>query len=182
FFLSHMKQTAAHLHGHPCIIAYTIFNEGWGQFNSDEAYGILKAEEPDRLIDTTSGWFAGNRSDFDSEHVYFRTKKLNPGIRPMLLSECGGFVYDTDPQTGKGPVWGYGRCRSSQELTARIADMYRRMVLPAVGKGLCGCIFTQLSDVENELNGLVTYDRTVVKADPDVLRRISEEICHELNN
>ena len=182
FFLSHMRQTADHLHGHPCVVAYTVFNEGWGQFNSDEAYDILKAEEPDRLIDTTSGWFAGNRSDFDSEHVYFRTKKLNPGIRPMLLSECGGFVYDTDPQTGKGPVWGYGRCRSSQELTARIVDMYRRMVLPAVGKGLCGCIFTQLSDVENELNGLVTYERTFVKADPDALKKISDEILMELNS
>jgi len=182
FFLSHMRQTAAHLHGHPCIIAYTIFNEGWGQFNSDEAYDILKAEEPDRLIDTTSGWFAGSRSDFDSEHIYFRTKKLRPGVRPMLLSECGGFVFDADPQTKKGPVWGYGRCRSSQELTARIVDMYRRMVLPAVGKGLCGCIFTQLSDVENELNGLVTYDRTFVKADPDALKKISDEILMELNS
>ena len=69
FFLSHMKQTADHLHGHPCIIAYTVFNEGWGQFNSDEAYDILKDEEPERLIDTTSGWFAGSRSDFDSEHI-----------------------------------------------------------------------------------------------------------------
>ncbi|MBQ5341781.1 MAG: glycoside hydrolase family 2, partial [Oscillospiraceae bacterium] len=182
FFLSHMRQTADHLHGHPCVVAYTVFNEGWGQFNSDEAYDILKAEEPDRLIDTTSGWFAGSRSDFDSEHIYFRTKKLRPGVRPMLLSECGGFVFDADPQTKKGPVWGYGRCRTSQELTARIVDMYRRMVLPAVGKGLCGCIFTQLSDVENELNGLVTYERTFVKADPDALKKISDEILMELNS
>ena len=60
--------------------------------------------------------------------------------------------------------------------------MYRRMVLPAVGKGLCGCIFTQLSDVENELNGLVTYDRTFVKADPDALKKISDEILMELNS
>ena len=182
FFLSHMRQTASHLHGHPCVIAYTIFNEGWGQFNSDEAYGILKANEPDRLIDTTSGWFAGGMSDFNSEHVYFRTKKLKPGSRPMLLSECGGFVFDADPQTKKGPVWGYGRCRSSQELTDRIIDMYRRMVLPAVRKGLCGCIFTQLSDVENELNGLVTYDRSFVKADPDALKTISDEIARELKS
>ena len=176
FFLNHMKETARRLHGHPCIVAFTVFNEGWGQFNSDSAYEILKAEEPERLIDTTSGWFAQSLSDFDSEHVYFRTVTLHPMKRPMLLSECGGFVYDTRPGKRNGMVWGYGKCRSSEELTDRIADMYRRMVIPAVEKGLCGCIYTQLSDVENELNGLVSYDRNEVKVSVERIREITKDI------
>ncbi len=181
FFIRHMTETAEHLHSHPCVIAFTVFNEGWGQFNADEAYDLLKAQEPSRLIDAASGWFAQSKSDFDSEHVYFRTKKLRPGTRPMLLSECGGFVLDTDPENRKGSVWGYGKCTSSEELTARIEDMYERMVIPAVGRGLCGSIYTQISDVENELNGLTTYDRTRIKVDAARMKKLSEEIYSALN-
>lgn len=182
FFIRHMLGTAEHLHSHPCVVAFTVFNEGWGQFNSDDAYEMLKNKEPGRLIDSASGWFSQEKSDLDSEHVYFRVRKLKPDRRPMLLSECGGFVFDTDPGKRKGPVWGYGKCGSSEQLTARIEDMYRRMVIPAICRGLCGSIYTQLSDVENELNGLVTYDRTRLKVDAARMRRLSEEIYSMLND
>lgn len=182
FFLEHMRQTAAYLHEHPCVIAFTIFNEGWGQFNSDAAYRMLKTEEPSRLIDSTSGWFAQSESDFDSEHVYFKTVSLKPGERPMFLSECGGFVYDVHPHERKGAVWGYGRCLDSSELTQRIEDIYRKMIIPAIGKGLCGSIYTQLSDVENELNGLLTYDRREVKVNVKKMRELSDEICRTLKD
>jgi len=179
FFLTHMLKTADRLYGHPCVVVYTIFNEGWGQFNSSQAYDMLKERDPSRLIDTASGWFVPERSDFDSVHIYFRTVRLKPDIRPMLLSECGGFIYETEP--GKnGRVWGYGRCESSQALTERIRSMYRKMVIPAVKDGLCGCIYTQLSDVESEINGLVTYDRETVKADPGGIREIAGWIRKEL--
>ena len=176
FFIDHMVRTADHLDKHPCIAVYTIFNEGWGQFESDRMYDILKERDPGRLIDSTSGWFAQQKSDFDSAHVYFKEKKLEPGKRPMLLSECGGFILDMDPDRKKGPVWGYGRCRDPLELTGRMERMYIKMVLHAVSKGLCGCIYTQLSDVENELNGLVTYDRKKIKADIPRLQKMSMRI------
>ncbi|MBP0985806.1 MAG: hypothetical protein J6P39_02215 [Oscillospiraceae bacterium] len=182
FFIDHMVKTAAHLDGHPCIAVYTIFNEGGGQFESDRMYEILKERDTGRLIDSTSGWFAQQKSDFDSEHVYFREKELEPGRRPMLLSECGGFILDMDPGRKKGPVWGYGRCKDPLELTGRMERMYVKMVLRAVKKGLCGCIYTQLSDVENELNGLVTYDRKKIKVDIPRLQKISMRIDETLRN
>ena len=179
FFIKHMTDTADHLKGHPCIAAYTIFNEGWGQFNSSRVYDILKERCGSALIDTASGWFTADKSDFDSEHVYFREKRLKPGRRPMLLSECGGFIFRASKTAADGPAWGYGKCRSSEEYTEKIEHMYRHMVIPAIRKGLCGSVFTQLSDVENELNGLVTYDRKMIKADVGRMRNISQMIAEE---
>ena len=94
FFVEHCQKTVELLYSHPCVIAYTIFNEGWGQFDSDSLYDKFKEWDQSRLIDSTSGWFAQNKSDFDSRHIYFRTPKLKKGGksgRPLLISECGGY-------------------------------------------------------------------------------------------
>ncbi len=181
FFEKYMKDTITHLYNHPCVIAYTIFNEGWGQFDGDRMYEVAKELDPTRLYDTASGWFAGRKSDFDSEHVYFRNKKLKPKNRPMLLSECGGFTYKVDGHLFKeDKSYGYGNCKDSRELTVRITDMYRAMVLPAISNGLCGCIYTQLSDVEEEINGLYTYDREVCKVEKEEIYKLAKLIEHSL--
>ncbi|MBO4359960.1 MAG: glycoside hydrolase family 2 [Eubacteriaceae bacterium] len=180
FFVKHMQETAFRLYGHPCVIAYTVFNEGWGQFNADSCYRTLRELDPTRLIDTASGWFEPGLTDLDSVHVYFRAKELSPSAaRPMLLSECGGFTLDID-RKHRGVRWGYGRCRSPEKLTRRIEAMYRKMVIPAIEKGLCGCIYTQLCDVENEINGLYTYDRSVCKVIPERLAALSEVLYSTL--
>ena len=177
FFEKYMKNTIMHLHNHPCIIAYTIFNEGWGQFDGDRMYEVAKALDPTRLYDTASGWFAGKKSDFDSEHVYFRNKKLKPKYRPMFLSECGGFTYKVEGHLFKtDKSYGYGNCKDSRELTVRIIDMYKAMVIPAIKNGLCGCIYTQLSDVEEEINGLYTYDREVCKVEKEEMKKLADLI------
>jgi beta-galactosidase/beta-glucuronidase len=90
-FLEHMEATVRHLYNHPCICYWTIFNEGWGQFDADAAYEKLKAIDSSRFIDSTSGWFWQSKSDVDSYHVYFKKVDLKPGIRPMVLSEFGGY-------------------------------------------------------------------------------------------
>ncbi len=181
-FEKHMKETILHLYNHPCVIAYTIFNEGWGQFDSDAMYEKAKALDLDRLIDTTSGWYAQQKSDFDSEHIYFRLKKLKMKKRPKLLSECGGFKYlDKDHFQGC-KEYGYGSCANSEELTKRIVNMYEKMVLPYIGQGLCGCVYTQLSDVEGEINGLYTYDRVVCKVEKEQMKDLSERIIQKIEN
>lgn len=178
FFEQHMKDTIQNLYNHPCIVGYTIFNEGWGQFEADRMYEIAKATDPSRWFDTTSGWFAKKKSDFDSRHVYFRNKKLKGKEKPLFLSECGGFSYQlTEHCYSPEKSYGYGTCHSEEELTDRIIQMYRRMVLPAVAEGLCGCVYTQVSDVEEEINGLYTYDREVCKVDKAAMRRLAEELC-----
>ncbi len=176
FFLRHSEETLRHLHNHPCVVAYTIFNEGWGQFRADEVYDRLKAVDPTRLYDATSGWFTQHRSDFDSEHIYFRTKRMTPGKRPLLVSECGGYTLDTAGRTDGKKAYGYGKCRDSGELTGRIVEMYREMILPAIKDGLCGCVYTQLSDVEGEINGLYTYDRRQCKVDKTAMQGLAEEL------
>ena len=176
FFLRHSEDTLRHLYNHPCVVMYTIFNEGWGQFRSDEAYDRLKSVDPTRLYDSTSGWFAQKRSDFDSEHIYFRTADLKPKKRPMLLSECGGYTLDTAGRTDGKKNYGYGKCKDSSELTLRIVHMYREMVIPSISAGLCGCVYTQLSDVEGEINGLYTYDRKTCKVDKKAMLALADEL------
>lgn len=183
FFEKHMKDTIKHLYNHPCVALYTIFNEGWGQFESDRMYEIAKGLDSSRLYDSTSGWFAGKKSDFDSEHVYFRNKKLKPKIRPMYLSECGGYVYKISEHCfNPDKTYGYGTCKNSNELTDRIVHMYEKMVFPAINKGLCGVVYTQLSDVEDEVNGLYTYDREECKVDKEKMVKLKEKICEILKS
>ncbi|MBQ7138994.1 MAG: glycoside hydrolase family 2 [Clostridia bacterium] len=168
--------TICHLYDHPCVIGYTIFNEGWGQFDADRLYRKFKALDPTRFWDTASGWFIPKETDVDSKHVYFRNKKLKPGKRPMFLSECGGYARKID-----GHLWnpagnyGYGKTETEEQLTAAIGKMYAEMVNPVIPAGLCGVVYTQLSDVEDEINGLYTYDRQVCKVDGERMRAILRE-------
>lgn len=177
FFIEHSKETQDYLYNHPSIVAYTIFNEGWGQFNSDEMYRLLKDRDPSRLYDSASGWFKQKRNDFDSLHIYFRLKRLKPKKKPMIVSECGGYVYNPN---NSDVSWGYGKCYSKDELTSKIEKLYETMILPRVSKGLVGVIYTQLSDVEGEVNGLYTFDRKILKVDKERMLKIREKIEEHL--
>jgi len=180
-FEKHMLETQEHLYNHPCIIAYTIFNEGWGQFESDRMYAFAKKTDSTRLYDSTSGWFWQNDSDFDSYHVYFGDKKPQPYMRPMLISEFGGCTYVVPGHIyAKYNSYGYGSCKDEKELSEKIAEKYEELILPVVKAGACGCVYTQLSDVEDEVNGFYTYDRKVCKVEPAKMRDIAEKIKNEL--
>ena len=132
FFLEHSKQTIQHLHNHPCVVYYTIFNEGWGQFNANYAYKVLKQVDSSRIYDTASGWFKNPKSDVESDHIYFKTPSLIDRAKkckkPLIISECGGYTLAV-----KNHLWnpkakyGYGSCNSSQELTQKIVEMYQKM-------------------------------------------------------
>ncbi len=173
FFLYYSKKTIRHLSSHPCIIAYTIYNEGWGQQASSLSYHTLKQEDPDRLFDTASGWFRSETSDFDSEHIYFRNAVLMGLKRVLLLSECGGYTRKIEGHVYKEDgKYGYGKTESEEELTSAIIRMHEKMTIPSIRNGLCGVVMTQLSDIEEEINGLYTYDRQVCKVDK---KRIQEE-------
>lgn len=176
-FQQHMTGLQAHLYNHPCVIAYTIFNEGWGQFRADEQYALAKKNDPTRLYDATSGWFAQKDSDFDSFHVYFGDGRPQPGKRPMLLSEFGGYTLEAPGHIySKYASYGYGGCEDSAELSRRIRERYEELVLPVIPAGCCGAVYTQVSDVEDELNGLYTYDRKICKADAAVMAEIARSI------
>ena len=175
FFLRHCLDTQAQLWNHPCVVLYTIFNEGWGQHHTSAVYRHLKEHDPGRLYISASGWFKGYESDLDSDHVYFRNRALRPGQRPLLLSECGGYsramaghMYRPDKR------YGYGAAESEEALGERISQLWREMVHPAIAAGLCGVVYTQLYDVEEEINGLFTYDRQLCKVNAALLRGLNQ--------
>lgn len=181
-FKEHTRNTIAHLYNHPCIVAYTIFNEGWGQFNSDELYDYVKSLDSTRLVDSTSGWYAQEKNDFDSQHIYFRLKRLQVQDRPLFVTECGGYKYMEKDHFFGVKEYGYGTCKDQDDLTNRIKNMYEKMILPYIKDGVCGCIYTQLSDVEGEINGLYTYDRAVCKVNKQEMQEIARKIEVEIGS
>lgn len=176
-FIAHMYETQRHLYNHPCIVAYTIFNEGWGQFESDRIYELAKREDPSRLYDAASGWFVQSKNDFDSHHVYYGNDHPKPVKRPMLLSEFGGYSYLV-PEHNYAiySSYGYGVCKDEEELAERIEARYAELLYPVVKDGACGCVYTQLSDVEDEINGLYTYDRKICKVNPQHMQNIAKKL------
>ncbi|MCR5088625.1 MAG: glycoside hydrolase family 2 [Oscillospiraceae bacterium] len=169
-FICSMEATARHLGSHPCICLWTIFNEGWGQFCADDAYSVLKAMDSDRWIDSTSGWFHQNKSDVDSLHIYFDRLHLGKKPLPQLLSEFGGYVWkDPEHSFNTEKTYGYRKYSSRRKLVCALRKVYSEL-LPLVREGLCGAIYTQVSDVEDETNGLMTYDREVLKVRPEELQ------------
>ena len=176
-FIKHVENTIEQIYNHPSIVAYTIFNEGWGQFESDHMYDYVKSLDSTRLADSTSGWFAQDKNDFDSEHIYFKAIEVEPKERPMFMSECGGYSMAVEGHYySKYNVYGYGGSDDYSKLTEDILKLYDVMILPAAPRGMCGCIYTQLSDVEDEINGLYTYDRKVCKVDKEKMAAMAKQL------
>ena len=182
FFLIHGELTLQHLHNHPCIVLYTLFNEGWGQHDTQNLYRHFKAMEPSRIWNAASGWFKSSDSDVQAEHVYFGSLKLKPnGRRPLLLTEFGGYSWALEGHRfNPDEEYGYRKYQTAAEFQQALARLYREEILPQIKDGLCGTILTQLSDVEEETNGLVTYDRKVIKADRAEMQNIARELMAQI--
>ena len=171
-----LEATVEALRGHPCIGCWVPFNEGWGQFDAAQAVETLRTLDPDRLVDEASGWYDQGGGDVDSRHNYFYPLHLRPGRRTVALSEYGGIAW---PMPGHEPprrTYGYGTAKSRAELTGRYRKLQLETVLPQLRNGLSALVYTQVSDVEDEVNGLFTYDRQVVKPDPAAVRAVNEAL------
>ncbi len=173
-----LAEMVTHLHNHPCVCYYTIFNEGWGQYDADRIHKEMKALDPTRVWDATSGWFAEQNSDVTSEHVYFRklALKADPN-RPCVLSEFGGYSWKLPEHSfNLDQTYGYKKFTDRDAFVQALENLYRKEVIPAIRNGLCAAVLTQVSDVEDETNGLVTYDRQVVKVDQTLMHALSDEL------
>ena len=177
-FIERCKSTVSQLFSFPSIVYWTIFNEGWGQFDSALLYQIIRKSDPDRVIDATSGWYDTGAGDVQSIHKYNGKYTFEPSSRPVILSEFGGFACRV-PEHVYNPsrTYGYGTMKDCALLEQRIKRVYREEILPAIDKGLCGCIYTQLSDVEDEINGLLTWDRKERKILENLLPSNRMETC-----
>ncbi|MBQ8541295.1 MAG: glycoside hydrolase family 2 [Clostridia bacterium] len=164
------------LYNHPSVCLYTIFNEGWGQHNAESLYKKMKEKDPSRIWNTASGWFKTKMSDVDSEHVYFKKVNLTQkGEKPLLLTEFGGYSCKIEEHSfNLEKTYGYKKFTDCNAFCDALESLYKNEVVPSVEKGLSGSILTQLSDVEDETNGLVTYDRQVAKVDPERMLEIKQ--------
>ena len=172
-FEDSMRKTIAHLYNTPSVLLYTIFNEGWGQFCADKMFKIAKDLDPTRIYDATSGWFWQNESDLDSLHVYFKPLKKQPkSSRPLFISEFGGYSLRVENHVTSEKNYGYKNFSDSDSLQRALGELYLKQALPLVKEGLCGLVYTQIADVEDETNGLLTYDRKIQKVDGDQMKEI----------
>ena len=176
-FLKAMEDTVRLLNNHPSICLWTIFNEGWGQFCADEAYERLKTLDDSRFVDSTSGWFHQRKSDVDSLHIYFKKLRLGQKDRPQLLSEFGGYSFKIQEHSfNLKQTYGYKNFEDQEEFEKSLLALYEE-VYQLAKKGLSGAVYTQVSDVEDETNGLLTYDRKVLKVKSKEFKTLMEKIC-----
>lgn len=176
-FIDTMEQTVLALYNHPSICLWTIFNEGWGQFDGNEMYKRLSALDKSRIIDTASGWFFCKESDIVSPHVYFKKIRVKPQKKPVLISEFGGYAHAVEGHIfNEGKAYGYRTFKSIDDFRTALNTLYTEQIIPAVPYGLCGAIYTQVSDVEDEINGILTYDRRICKLKAEDMLPIAETL------
>ena len=164
------------LYNCPCIAMWVPFNEGWGQFDSTVAYNLLKEWDPTRTVDAASGWHPCGDSDVISKHIYFTPIRVHAGDKPWLLTEFGGYALKTPGHTWNERAFGYRVYPSKEKLTAAYQKLFNKVIIPQIKTGLAATVYTQVTDVEDEINGLMTYDRQVAKIDPAVLQKINEKV------
>lgn len=177
-FVSLMRGTVNALHNFPSVLYYTIFNEGWGQFSADAMYDALKEQDPTRIADATSGWFWQKRSDVYSHHIYFKRLKhaKDKGDRPRVISEFGGYSCKILEHTFGEKEYGYKTYDTPEELEAAILELYGTEVAELVREGASAFVYTQISDVEDEINGFMTYDRRVLKVNAQKIKACMTEL------
>jgi beta-galactosidase/beta-glucuronidase len=170
-FYAELKAMIDQKGNHPSIVFWVPFNEGWGQFESAKVTDWIKGYDPTRLISSTSGWADRGAGDVHDIHVY-----PGPGVpkveakRAGVLGEYGGLGLPVRGHTWQDEKnWGYRSYTNAQDLTRAYGNLIRKMHPMTGDQGLAAAVYTQTTDVEIEVNGLLTYDREVMKMDRKVV-------------
>jgi len=163
-----LKRTIDQFYNHPCIVMWVPFNEGWGQYDTKRITSWIKSYDPTRLVNNTSGWADRGVGDVHDIHRY-----PGPGAPPneekraAVLGEFGGLGLPLKGHTWQAEKnWGYRSFKTREELTEAYINLINRLI-PLIGTGLSAAVYTQTTDVEIEVNGLMTYDRGIIKMDPE---------------
>ena len=166
----------------PSIVLWVPFNEGWGQFDAKAACEKILSLDTSRPIDHASGWHDQKIGQIQSLHVYFRPYHFKPDRlnRAVVLSEFGGYNLRLEGHTFNSVDFGYKKFAHEQALWNAYRELYEQQILPAIPKGLAAAVYTQLTDVEDELNGILTYDRRVVKLPADGLKALNQRTINQI--
>ena len=176
------NETVEQLFNCVSIGLWVPFNEGWGQFDSARITAWLRQKDPTRIIDSVSGWHdqGVGKTELKSLHTYYTPLKVPKDTRPVVLSEFGGYSMKVEGHVfDPSHEFGYKKFSTERELVAALHVLYLQKLLPLIEKGFFGCIYTQVSDVEEEINGLWTYDRAVIKVPVEQMREINDRISQE---
>jgi hypothetical protein len=149
------------LYNYPCVGLWVPFNEGWGQFDALRIAQIVHREDPTRPIDHASGWFDQGGGDVRSVHNYFRPLVVEKDERAFVISEYGGINCQIPDHSMSSEVYGYHQT-TMEEFPKAFAEAMEK-IHALVEDGLCAAVYTQVSDIEEETNGLLTYDRKAAK-------------------
>ncbi|MEA5151670.1 MAG: glycoside hydrolase family 2 TIM barrel-domain containing protein [Oscillospiraceae bacterium] len=173
-FRAELAEMIEHLYNCPCIAMWVLFNEGWGQFDAAKMYELVRGIDKSRTIDHASGWHDQGIGKVRSEHVYFRKFGFKPDKlgRAVLLSEFGGYSHSVSGHCWGRKEFGYKKFEMPAQLEIAIEELYQTQIGPAKLQGLAAAVYTQLTDVEDELNGILTYDRKVAKVPPEIMAKI----------
>ena len=169
------------LYNSPCIVLWTIFNEAWGQFDAKEIYEKLKAVDNTRLYDHASGWHDQGSSDVKSMHIYkWKVKvpsKRKIKNRAYVCSECGAYILDKRlKEAKKKEGFIYLLFNNKEDFQKEYVRFITQEIIPAKRAGMSAFIYTQLNDVEEEMNGFVSYDRKEIKVDVEKIKEINDQI------
>lgn len=177
-FVQDLYDTVELLYNTPSLAVWVPFNEGWGQFDSLQITQLLWEEDPTRLVDHASGWHDQKGGDFKSRHIYFRPVRLrHDGSRVLALTEFGGYSMAVSGHCASEKLFGYKMYHTAGDLMDAYTRLYQEEILPHIARqGLSAAVYTQLSDVEEEVNGILTYDRRLCKLDKTAVRRLNRQL------
>ncbi|ACZ86262.1 glycoside hydrolase family 2 protein [Streptosporangium roseum] len=176
-FRAELRETVEHLRNVVSLAVWVPFNEGWGQFDAVRIAAEVAELDPTRTVDHASGWHDQGGGDLKSLHVYFRRfrvpRRRRGDRRVLVLSEYGGYNLRVDGHAFNDRDFGYRRYGSAGQLGEAFSRLHTEQIVPAVRRGLSATVYTQLSDVEDELNGLLTYDRETLKLPAELVRSVN---------
>lgn len=180
-FLLETKDTIQLLYNFPCVAMWVLFNEGWGQFDALQVTNYVKSLDSTRTIDSTSGWFDQNAGDVKSLHIYFTPLRFKKENRTVILSEFGGYALKLKGHSYSDKMYGYRIYRSKHSLQKAYNKLFYNKIIPGIKNGLSACVYTQLTDIEEEINGIMTYDRKVLKVNEKEVHQINKTLLQEFN-
>lgn len=181
----YMKEALALQHNLFNVVSlclYTPFNEAWGQFDAVNVTNMLKDNDPSRFYDHASGWQDKGGGDVMSRHIYFRKLKLkNDKKRVLAVTEFGGYSLALPGHIFSDEKFGYKIFKTPEKLLKAYKELYENQVIPEIIKnGLSATVYTELTDIEDEMNGILTFDR-VLKIDKDELIKLNEKVYNSFN-
>jgi hypothetical protein len=170
-FEMELKQLVTTKFNHPSIIMWVPFNEGWGQYDTPRIAELIRSLDPTRLVNSASGWSDRGVGDVVDVHRYPGPGAPDPEEdRAAVVGEFGGLGLNIKGHMWQKEGWGYELFQDSEALTIKYEEIIQRMHELVKNPGLSAAVYTQTTDIETENNGLITYDREIIKIDPETLK------------